>query len=316
VYRLDRRLNYSGPIFDAHTHAIDEDGLNLLAEVQRKFGVVQGILICHNLDIKRYAEITYPGRFVFAKYFPGSFRFTGGVGPMVREIALLKEEGYHLAKMQSAPVMRGRASADPDVLRMDSDEMACFFDAIKDEDIPFMLHLSDPDTYYATRYTNREHYSTKERDLNELEGVLSRYPSMKFQIAHFAAQPEIHRLDNLARWFDTYSNFNVDTSSARWMSRELSKDPERARDFLIKYSDRMHFGTDCVAFTPEREYYEGRYLALRLLFETEIRDEPLPFSDADTMESGGTFINGLNLPDSVLKKVYWENAERFFSRYI
>jgi predicted TIM-barrel fold metal-dependent hydrolase len=235
---------------------------------------------------------------------------------MVKEIAILKQEGYHLAKMQSAPIMRGRVSADPNILRMDSDEMACFFDAIKDEDIPFMLHLSDPDTYYATRYTDRKHYSTKERDLNELEGVLSRYPSMKFQIAHFAAQPEIHRLDNLARWFDTYSNFNVDTSSARWMSRELSKDPERVRNFLIKYSDRMHFGTDCVAFTPEREYYEGRYLALRLLFETEIRNEPLPFSDADTVESGGTFINGLNLPESVLKKIYWENAERFFSRYI
>jgi predicted TIM-barrel fold metal-dependent hydrolase len=312
----DKKLEYTGSILDAHTHAIDDDGLDLLVDVQRKFGVSQAVLICHSLEIMKYADRTYPGRFIFAKYFSGSFRFTEGMEPMLKEIASLKEEGYQCAKIQSAPVMRGRASADPDVLRMDSDEMARFFEMMQDEDIPFILHLSDPDTYYATRYTDPKHYSSKERDLDELEGVLARYPNMKFQIAHFAAQPEIHRLDNLARWFNTYSNFNVDTGSARWMSRELSKDSKRARDFLIKYSDRIHFGSDCVAFTPEREYYEGRYLALRLLFETNIQNEPLPFADADTLASGGTYINGLNLPKSVLDKIYWKNGYAFFSEFL
>jgi predicted TIM-barrel fold metal-dependent hydrolase len=316
VYRLDTRLKYSGPILDAHTHAIDENGLDLLVEVQRKFGVIQAVLICHSLEIKKCAEQAYPGRFIFAKYFPGSFRFSEGVGPMVKEIGTLKDEGYHLAKMQSAPIMRGRANANPDVLRMDSDEMLSFFDAIKDEDIPFLLHLSDPDTYYYTKYTDKNHYSTKDRDLKELEGVLSRYPTVAFQIAHFAAQPEIHRLDNLARWFDTYPNFNIDTSSARWMSRELSKNPKRAREFLIKYSTRMHFGTDCVAFSPDRYYYEGRYLALRLLFESNVLSEPLPFTDTDTVDSGGTYINGLDLPPSVLDNIYWGNSNAFFSKYL
>jgi len=277
------------------------------------FGINQVVLICHSFEIKNYAKRTYPERFIFAKYFSGSFRFTEGVEPMLKEVATLKEEGYHCAKMQSAPVMRGRSSAGPDVLRMDSDEMAPFFDAIKEEGIPFILHLSDPDTYYALRYTDQRYYSTKERDLSELEGVLRRYPNIKFQIAHFAAQPEIHRLDNLGRWFDTYSNFNVDTSSARWLSRELSKDPKKARNFFMKYSDRMHFGTDCVAFTPERDYYVGRHLALRLLFETDVRNEPLPFTDNDTINSGGTYINGLDLPESIIEKIYWKNSQTFFS---
>ncbi|MDH4213480.1 MAG: amidohydrolase [Candidatus Thorarchaeota archaeon] len=315
MQRLDTRLKYHEPILDAHTHGITDDGLDLLVDVQRKFGIHQAVLICHSLDIKNYAERTYPGRFIFAKYFSGSFRFTEGVRPMLKEIATLKAEGYHCAKMQSAPVMRGRSSASPDTLRMDSDEMACFFDALGEEDIPFILHLSDPDTYYASRYTDQRYYSTKEQDLSELEGVLRKYPNIKFQIAHFAAQPEIHRLDNLARWFDTYSNFNVDTSSARWLSRELSKDPKKARNFFVKYSNRMHFGTDCVAFTPERDYYEGRHLALRLLFETDIRNEPLPFTDTDTVNSGGTYINGLNLPKSVLDNIYWKNSHTFFSDF-
>jgi len=316
VCRLDSRLSYTDPIFDAHTHGIDTDALDILVKIEKIYGIEKTVLICHSLGIKEYAEETHPGRFVYAKYFSGAFRFAHGVEPLLKEISTLKEEGYHLAKMQSAPMMRGRASAGPDELRMDEDEMARFFGAMKDEDIPFMLHLSDPDTYYAAKYTDKTHFSSKERDLKELEGVLSRHSDMKLQIAHFGAQPEIHRLENLARWFDTYTNFNIDTSSARWMSRELSKNPEKAREFIIKYADRLHFGTDCVAYTDDRSYYDGRYLALRLLFETDLREVPLPFTDADTVAIGGTFINGLDLPKSVLKKIYWENAYKFFGEFV
>ncbi|MFW9770466.1 MAG: amidohydrolase family protein [Candidatus Thorarchaeota archaeon] len=277
-----------------------------------EFGVEKSILICHSLGAKRYADEKFPGRFVYAKYFSGSMRFVTPMEDLIREIKVLREEGYHMAKMQSAPVMRGRTSTSPEYLRMDGEEMARFFDAMMEEDIPFMLHLSDPDTYYASRYTDKQYYTSKERDLNELEGVLKRYGSMKLQLAHFAAQPEIHRLDNLARWFDTYPNFNIDTSSARWMSRELSSDSKKAREFFIKYQDRIHFGTDCVSWGPERNYYEGRYLALRLLLETDQRDMPLPFTDSDTVDTGGTFINGLDLPDSVLRKLYWDNVHKFY----
>jgi hypothetical protein len=45
-----------------------------------------------------------------------------------------------------------------------------------------------------------------------------------------------------------------------------------------------------------------------MLLETNVVNEPLPFIDADTAEIGGTFINGLSLPEEVLKKIYWDNA--------
>lgn len=291
---------------------MDTEALDTLVQVGSEFGVEKSILICHSLGAKKYAEKKFPGRFVYAKYFSGSMRFVSPIEDLVREIKVLREEGYHMAKMQSAPMMRGRANASPNYLRMDDDDMAVFFDAMKDEDIPFMLHLSDPDTYYASRYTDKRYFTSKERDLNELEGVIRRHGSMKLQLAHFAAQPEINRLDNLARWFETYPNFNIDTSSARWMSRELSKNPKKAREFFVKYQDRIQFGSDCVSWGPERNYYEGRYLALRLLLESDGSDMPLPFTDSDTVNTGGTFINGLNLPDSVLRKLYWDNVHKFY----
>jgi hypothetical protein len=64
----DKKLEYTGSILDAHTHAIDDDGLDLLVDVQRKFGVSQAVLICHSLEIMKYADRTYPGRFIFAHF--------------------------------------------------------------------------------------------------------------------------------------------------------------------------------------------------------------------------------------------------------
>jgi predicted TIM-barrel fold metal-dependent hydrolase len=312
VLPLNPDFTFELPIFDAHTHGINPDSLDLLVKIEKKFGVQKAVLICHSPGIMEYARSNYPRRFIFAKYFSGTMRFTEGPHILAREIMTAPEEGYDLVKMQSAPVMRARAKADPGELSLDGDEMSPMFNAIRDAGIPFILHLSDPDTYYASRYTDIDYFGTKEGDLKELEGVISRYPDIQFQIAHFAAQSEIHRLGNLSRWFDTYKNFNIDTSSARWMSRELSKNPERARNFLTKYSDRIHFGTDCVAFTDDSSYYDGRHLALRLLLESSVRDVSLPFQDADTIKSGGTKINGLSLDGSVLEQIYWDNSNRFY----
>ncbi|MFX0107633.1 MAG: amidohydrolase family protein, partial [Candidatus Hodarchaeota archaeon] len=262
---LKTTLRYTGPIFDTHTHGIDTESLDLMVSIQKRFGVEKCVLICHSPGIMRYAKKKYPGLFVFAKYFSGTMRFTEGVHSIAREIRSIREEGYHLAKMQSAPMMRGRARVGPEDLRLHEDGMAPMFEALQEEDLKFILHVSDPDTYYTQRYTDKTTYSTKERDLAELEGVLARYYNLQFQIAHFASQPEARRLGNLARWFETYSNFNIDTSSARWMSRELSKNPADSKEFIEKYSSRIQFGTDCVGFTDDVNYYEGRYSALRTL---------------------------------------------------
>lgn len=40
-----------------------------------------------------------------------------------------------------------------------------------------------------------------------------------------------------------------------------------------------------------------------------------PFEDADTMDSGGSFINELDSPLSVLQKLYWENAIRVYGTH-
>jgi predicted TIM-barrel fold metal-dependent hydrolase len=96
------------------------------------------------------------------------------------------------------------------------------------------------------------------------------------------------------------------------MARELGRYPEKAREFFIKHSDRILFGTDIVQDRnkPISEYYQTRYYTFRALLETSVRNLPLPFQDPEN--DNNTKINGLDLPLDVLKKIYWENANKFF----
>ncbi|MFW9976184.1 MAG: amidohydrolase family protein, partial [Candidatus Thorarchaeota archaeon] len=196
--------------------------------------------------------------------------------------------------------------------RIDSPKLEPIFQALEDNELPLLVHVADPDTYFQLHYQDVSKYGAKEENLSQLEAVLERHPRLLFQIPHFGAQPEIHRLVNLAKWLDRFQNIILDTASSRWMARELSKDVTKARAFLLKYANRILFGTDLSTNRGTMEYFGSRYQAQRLLWETRVRGVPLPFEDEDTKDTGGTFINGLDLPLTVLRKLYWENAVRIY----
>lgn len=303
---------YTGPIFDAHTHVGTIENISKMIAIEEYFGVSTQIGIVHNEEGFQAAKEQYQDRFIYAKYLSLKDIAQYNVQPVLDEISKLQDQGYTLAKSWFGPRWRDYIEDVPKDFRINHHKLEPIFQALKDNDIPLIIHMGDPDTYYASQYQDSEKYGTKEEHLIQLEDVLSRHPKLKFQIPHFGSQPEIHRLPDLSRWMDKFPNVVVDTASSRWMARELSKDTEKARDFMLKYSDRVLFGTDLFAGRGDRDYFSGRYVAQRILWETDERDTPLPFPDADTKDTGGTFINGLDLPLSVLRKLYWKNANRIY----
>ena len=303
---------YKGPIFDAHTHIGEPDTLEKMLKIEDEFGVAIQIGIVHSKDGFEAAKEQYPERFVFAKYLSLSDIAQYNVEPVIEDIASTKDEGYSLVKTWFGPRWRDYIEDVPAGFRIDSPKLEPVFQALEDNDLPLLIHVADPDTYFELHYQDSSKYGTKEDNLGQLEAVLERHPQVVFQIPHFGAQPEIHRLSNLASWLDRFPNVILDTASSRWMARELSKDVKKARAFLVKYSDRILFGTDLSANRGNLEYFGARYIAQRYLWETDVQDEPLPFDDADTKDSGGTFINGLDLPLSVLQKLYWKNATKTY----
>jgi uncharacterized protein len=85
---------------------------------------------------------------------------------------------------------------------------------------------------------------------------------------------------------------------------ELGRQPRRAFKFFSEFQDRILFGTDA---DPIPEMYRTYFRWL----ETE--DEYFPYWDSPAQ--GRWSIYGLGLPDSILKKVYHENAEKIFAQF-
>ncbi len=320
---------YANPIFDAHTHTWD-GYMDEMVEVDQALGVKAQLVIVHQRDIRDTITERFPGRFVLAKYLSMRSLFAYRIKEVVQEIEAMEEDGFSLAKVWFAPRSRDFVGSRAEPINLRNPRLEPIFEKLEEEGHPLLIHVGDPDTFFATTYVDSAVYGTKEDHLDQLEYLIQKYPGLNFQLAHFGAQPEIHRLPRLASWFDKYTNFVVDTASSRWMVRELSKDPERARDFLIKYSKRILFGTDGIFRESSKPRTKGdkegppqprspyfvRVLAQRLLWETDKRGVPLPFPDADTEATGGTFINGLDLPMRVLKDLYWGNAQRLYGSMI
>ncbi|MFX0167861.1 MAG: amidohydrolase family protein [Candidatus Hodarchaeota archaeon] len=315
----DYHWKYKGPIFDAHTHVWNTTHFNDIVNEQTQLGIESQLIIAHSSEIRDFVEDQFPGKFIFAKYLSTQQIISLEIDQVLADIERMRSNGFSLAKMWAAPGWRNYLKNLTGPFHLTDQRLDPVFNALADNGFPLLLHVADPDTYYATAYSDSKKYGTKEEHLHELEVLIQNHPDLQFQLAHFAAQPEVHRLDHLAEWFDKYENIVVDTASSRWMARELSKDPDTTRKFLVRYSKRVLFGTDATLnasqiqktdspFSP----YKGRFIAQRILWETDEEHVPLPFPDRDTAATGGTFIHGLNLPNHVLTNLYWQNSQRLY----
>ena len=236
---LMENWKYQGPIFDAHTHIGEPDKIEKMLKIENEFGITAQVGIVHSKEGFEFAKEHYPEHFVFAKYLSLSDIAHFNVDSVIDDINRTRDEGYSLTKSWFGPRWRDYIEGIPPDFRIDDNRLEPIFQAIEDNNLRLIIHVADPDTYFRLHYQDVSKYGTKEDNLIQLEHVMERHPMIQFQIPHFGAQPEIHRLSNLSNWLDRFSNIVIDTASSRWMARELSKDVVKARNFLIKYADRI-----------------------------------------------------------------------------
>jgi len=140
---------------------------------------------------------------------------------------------------------------------------------------------------------------SKEAILNARDRVMAKYPKLRVVGCHIGSNEQ--DLDLVAKRLDTYPNFAVDLASRIGY---LTPDSERAkaREFLIKYQDRIIYGTDfnmvAGAKAPELPgIHEREWKTLA--------------SDEVVSGKKGASTRGLGLPDNVLKKIFHDNAARW-----
>jgi uncharacterized protein len=181
--------------------------------------------------------------------------------------------------------------------------------------IPVSIHTSDPEAFflpldkYNERYEELMHNPTwsffgpqfpaKLTLLEQRNRVIAKHPHTTFIALHVANWPE--NLDAVSAWLDQYPNMYVEFGARE---AELGRQPRRARKFFLDYQDRILFGTDS---DPDKKMYSNYFRWL------ETADEYFEYWGYP--EQGRWEIYGMELPDSVLEKVYNKNAQKIFSQF-
>lgn len=133
-----------------------------------------------------------------------------------------------------------------------------------------------------------------------LEGILARHPALHAAIAHFGFYSD--NIERAAALMEKYPNLMMDMTPAPIIYYELSERQEEAKAFLLKYHDRLIYGTDV------SNLIEG---SVRELNERKTRIMDVFYEGSSACEVGDHVIVGMNLPSEMLENIYCNNAMRF-----
>jgi len=138
------------------------------------------------------------------------------------------------------------------------------------------------------------------------EHVLDRHPRLQVVQAHMLDHfNSDEQLDYLSYVLETYPNVNLDLAARFQQFHRI--DREKLRNFIIRYADRILFGTD-ISKQPASNVEDtvARYQRCFQLLETDQTVTGGFFGDTPTV--------GLALSHDVLEKIYYQNAVRIFPR--
>jgi uncharacterized protein len=172
--------------------------------------------------------------------------------------------------------------------------------------IPVLIHTAEPKPFFEPRdrYNERwlelqqfpqrarppDKYPPWEQLIGEQHRLFAKHPRTKFIDAHLGWLGG--DLARLGRLLDERSNVYTEIGA---VLAELGRQPRFARAWLIQHQDRVLFGKDAWAASEYPVYF-------RVL---ETADE---YFDYYRKRHAFWKMYGLDLPDEVLKKIYYKNA--------
>ncbi len=197
--------------------------------------------------------------------------------------------------------------------------------------MPVAIHIGDPKAFWKPVSPENERWDelrvhpewsfygpgipSWQELYDAFERLVARHKKTTFIGVHFGNDPEDP--ENVARMLDKHPNFFIDTAAR---VPEIGRHPqEKMRRFYAKYQDRVLFGTDTGIGPDDADMMYGSNGADVPTRADEVRfftstwryfETPDKQFESPTPIQGRWKIDGVGLSESVLRKIYFENAAR------
>jgi uncharacterized protein len=192
-------------------------------------------------------------------------------------------------------------------LKLDDPELDPIWEVCARLKIPVHIHTADPAEFFEPidfhnerwlelslypdrRYSDRSRFPSFEELMAERDRLFAKHPQTHFIVAHMGWHA--NNLARLGAMFDRMPNLSTEVGAVLY---DIGRQPRAAHEFFLKYQDRILFGKD--AYQPDEYPYYWR------VFETN--DE---YFDYYRDYHAFWKMYGIGLPDTVLRKLYYQNA--------
>jgi len=193
-------------------------------------------------------------------------------------------------------------------VHVDDSEFDPVWDKCAELKLPVLIHIAEPPAffdpwdYHNERWLELKEFPQRARPpsryppfetlIAERNHLFAKHPRTNFIAAHLAFHG--NDLERLGKLFDELPNVYVDIAA---VLAELGRQPYSAHDFLVKYQDRVLMGKDIYDVDEYKWYFRA----------LETRDE---YFEYYRKRHAFWRIYGFQVPDEVLKKIYYKNALR------
>ena len=224
----------------------------------------------------------------------------------------LLELGFDGIKLFGKPTIRrefGEAFCSPVFYEL--------FDELERRGTPVLFHMGDPEEFWdgekvpdiARRsgwYYGEGGFPTCEALYRETRAMMERNPRLNIVFPHFFFLSA--DLARCAQFLDDFPNLKIDITPGTEMYPNFSANAAAAREFFLRYEERILLGTDNTGVSKESPFdcaaAASAHLGTILAFLTEERCAGF---EGDT-------LNALHLPRETVQKICHDNVVRFVSR--
>ncbi len=215
---------------------------------------------------------------------------------------------------------------DSNFIMIDDPIFDPIFNYLEQNHIPVIGHLGEPKncwlsldkmttnndrSYFAAHpeyhmYLHPE-YPSYDAQIQARDHLLEKHPNLKFIGAHLASLE--WDVDEIAKRLDKFPNMSVEPAERMGQLQYQSiQNWQKVHDFFIKYKDRIMYGTDLAEVSSD-----NADSVKKRAHDLWMRDWKY-FTTGDSLQSPmvNEKFKGLNLPKTVIDKIYYKNAEKWY----